>query len=125
MAGKKCKGTPLEVFSGKQASLNRIILLIHRSSKISLTKYDVYKLIHNMKGYKHIDSSTIYRRQNALISEGWITKAGTRPGQVEGEIVLYELTLKGKAALKFDGKSIEEFLKTATSEQLSKFIEYY
>jgi hypothetical protein len=58
-----------------------------------------------MRGYKHFDSRTIYRRQNALISEGWIAKAGTRPGQVEGESVLYELSLKGKVALRLDEKS--------------------
>jgi hypothetical protein len=53
----------------------------------------------------------------------WIEKAGTRPGQVEGESVLYELTLKGKAALRADERSMEEFLNAATREQLSKFIE--
>lgn len=125
MSGKKCKGTMLGVFSGKQARLNRLILLLYRSSKTSLTKYDVYKQIHNMKGYKHYNSRTIYRRTNALISESWIAKAGSRPGQVEGESVLYELTLKGKAALKLDEKSIEEFLKTATDEQLCKFIDHF
>ena len=62
MAGKRCKGTPLKVFSGKQAKLNRIILLLYRISKTSLTKYDVYKQIHNLKGFKHYDSKTVYRR---------------------------------------------------------------
>jgi DNA-binding PadR family transcriptional regulator len=125
MAGKKCKGTPLGVFSGKQAKLNRIVLLLHRSSKTSLTKYDVYKQIHNMRGYKHYDSRTIYRRINALIGEGLITKVGSRPGQVEGESVLYELTRKGKASLKADEKSMDEFLKTATEDQLSMFLDYF
>jgi DNA-binding PadR family transcriptional regulator len=113
------------VFSGKQAKLNRIVLLLHRSSKTSLTKYDVYKQIHNMRGYKQYDSRTIYRRINALISEGLITKVGSRPGQVEGESVLYELTRKGKASLKADEKSMDEFLKTATEDQLSMFLDYF
>ena len=39
--------------------------------------------------------------------------------------MLYELTLKGKAALRLDEKSLEEFLKTETSEQLSKFIDLF
>jgi DNA-binding PadR family transcriptional regulator len=125
MAGKKCKGTPLRVFSGKQAKLNRVIMLLYRSSKTSLTKYDIYKQIHNLKGYKHYDSRTVYRRITALINEGWIEKTGIRPGQVEGESVLYELTLKGKAALKLDQKSIEGFLRTATKDQLDKFIDLY
>ena len=71
------------MFSGKQAKLNRIILLLHRSSKTSLTKYDIYKQIRNIKGYKHYDSKTVYRRLNALIGEGLIAKVGSRPGLVE------------------------------------------
>ena len=82
---------------------------LYLSSKTSLTKYDIYKQIHNMKGYKHYDSRTVYRSQNALISKCLIAKVGSRPGQVEGESVLYELTLKGKANLKADEKSIGRF----------------
>jgi DNA-binding PadR family transcriptional regulator len=125
MAGKKCKGTPLKVFSGKQAKLNRIITLLYRSSKTPLTKYDIYKQIHNMKGYKHFDSRTVYRRINALIGEGLIAKVGSRPGQVEGESVLYELTRKGKASLRADEKSMEVFLQTATEEKLLKFLDLW
>jgi hypothetical protein len=124
MAGK-CKGSPLKVFSGKQAKLNRIVLLIYRSSKTPLTKYDIYKQIHNMKGYKHYDSRTVYRRINALIAEGLIAKVGSRPGQVEGETVLYELTLLGKASLRGDERSMDVFLKTATEEELLKFLDLW
>lgn len=78
-----------------------------------------------MKGYKHFDSRTVYRRINALIGEGLIAKVGSRPGQVEGESVLYELTRKGKASLKADEKSIETFLQTATDEKLMKFLDLW
>ena len=61
----------------------------------------------------------------ALNQEGWIAQKGTRPAKVQGESLLYELTLKGKAALKLDQKSIEDFLRTATDEQLLKFIEAF
>ena len=124
MAWKKCKGTRLKVFSGKEASLNRVILLILRSKKL-LAKYDVYLEIRNIKGFKHKDSKTIYRRIEALSEEGWIAQKVTRPAKVQGESLLYELTLKGKAALKLDQKSIEDFPKTATDEQLQKFIEAF
>ena len=125
MARKECKGTPLVVFSGKQAKLNRVILLLYRSSKTPLIKYDIYKLIHYMKGYRHYDSRTVYRRLNALIGEGLIAKVGSRPGQVEGESVLYELTLYGKASLRGDEKSMEVFLKTATQEELLKVLDLW
>jgi DNA-binding PadR family transcriptional regulator len=76
-----------------------------------------------MKGFRHIDSKTVYRRMDALEWDGWITQKGIRPAKVQGDSKLYELALKGKATLKLDQKSIEEFLKTATKEQLAKFIE--
>jgi DNA-binding PadR family transcriptional regulator len=124
MARKKCRGTPLKVFSGKEATLNRVILLILNSKK-PLTKYDLFLLIRNMKGFRHKASKTIYRRIYALEQGGWIIQNGMRPAKVEGNSALYELTLKGKAALRLDEKSLEEFLNTATNEQLSKFIDSF
>jgi DNA-binding PadR family transcriptional regulator len=121
LAWKRCKGTKLKVFSGKEARLNRVILLILHSKKL-LAKYDIFLEIRKIKGFKHEDSKTIYRRIGALNKEGWIHQKGTRPAKVQGESRLYELTLKGKAALNLDEKSIEEFLRTATEEQLAKFI---
>jgi DNA-binding PadR family transcriptional regulator len=112
------------VFSGKEARLNRVILLILRSKK-PLTKYDVFLEIRNTKGFKHKDSKTVYRRMDALNKEGWIAKKGTRPAKVQGESILYEVTMKGKAALKLDQKNIEDFFQTATDEQLLKFIEAF
>ena len=98
-------------------------MLILCSSKQPLAKYDVYLQIHGMKGSRHINSKTVYRRMDSLIKEGWIAQNGTRLAKVQGESVLYALSLKGKAALKLDQKSIEEFLETATEEKLNKFID--
>jgi DNA-binding PadR family transcriptional regulator len=120
MAGKKSNGTPLEVFRGKEARLNLIILLL--LEKKTLTKYDAYLEITRMKGFRHRTSKTIYRRMDALCSEGWIAVIGARPGKVQGDSMLYEATLKGKAALKLWETNMEEFLKTATPEQLTMFI---
>ena len=78
-----------------------------------------------MKGFRHCDSKTIYRRISALEQGGWITQNGSRLAKVQGNSALYELTFKGKAALKLDDKSIEEFLSTATDEQLARFIDLF
>jgi DNA-binding PadR family transcriptional regulator len=123
LARKKCKGTPLKVFSGKQATLNRIILLMLRASKNPLSKYDVFLEINRIKDFKHMDSRTVYRRMEALEQESWVDQKGSRPAKPGWPSELYEITLKGKAALKLDEKNIEDFLKTATGEQLQKFIE--
>jgi DNA-binding PadR family transcriptional regulator len=122
MARKKTKGTELSVFSGREESLNRVIFLILYSKKL-LASYDMYKEIRGMKGFRHIDSRTVYRRMEALEKQGWIRQKGTRPARPGWDSTLYELTLRGKAALKLDGKSIDEFLRKATDEQLLKLID--
>jgi hypothetical protein len=122
---KKCKGTPLKVFSGKEAKLNRLILLLYRSSKESLTKYDVYKLIHNMKGFRDLDSRTVYRRLKALIEEGYLMLVGSRPGKVEGESNLYMMSEIGRALLAVD-QYLHDFFVSATKDefmQLAQLIE--
>jgi DNA-binding PadR family transcriptional regulator len=73
-------------------------------------KYDVFLEVRRNKGFKHENSKTVYRRIDALDKEGWLTQKGTRPGKVKGESILYELTLRGKAAIRLDGKNIEDFL---------------
>ena len=60
-----------------------------------------------------------------LEREGLIAEKGTRVGKRGGDKILYELALRGKAALRLDEKSLEEFLKTATDEQLSKFLDSF
>ncbi|MGD0204139.1 MAG: helix-turn-helix transcriptional regulator [Candidatus Bathyarchaeia archaeon] len=124
MARKNCKGTKLEVFSGKQESLNRVICQI-LEWKSPLIAYDVWRQLKAIKGFKYIDSKTAYRRMEALEQEGWIVQKGTRQGKRGGDKILYELTLKGKAALRLYEKSLEEFLRTATDEQLLKFIDSF
>ncbi len=121
MAQKKSKGTKLEVFSGKQESLSRVICQV-LEWKNPIIAYDVWRQLKAIKGFKYIDSKTAYRRMEALEQEGWIAQKGTRQGKRGGDKILYELTLKGKAALRLDEKSLEEFLRTATDEQLLKFI---
>jgi DNA-binding PadR family transcriptional regulator len=125
LARKKCKGTELEVFSGKQESLNRVICQIFEW-KGPLIAYDVWRQLKVIKGFRNIDSKTVYRRMEALEQQGWIAQKGTRLGKIDREDhTLYDLTIKGKAALRLDEKSIEEFLRTATDEQLLKFIDLF
>jgi DNA-binding PadR family transcriptional regulator len=124
LARKKCKGTELEVFSGKQESLNRVICQIFEW-KSPLIAYDVWRQLKAIKGFKRINSKTAYRRMEALEQQGLIGQKGTRLGKRGGDKILYELTLRGKAALRLDEKNIEEFLQTATDEQLLKFIDLF
>jgi DNA-binding PadR family transcriptional regulator len=124
LARKKCKGTRLEVFSGKQESLNRVILQV-LERRGPLIAYDVWRQLKVIKGFRDTDSKTIYRRMEALEQQGWIAQKGTRHALPGWDSTLYELTLRGKAALKLDKKNIEDFLRTANDEQLLRFIDSY
>ncbi len=123
MAWKESKGTKLKVFSGKEARLNRVILKI-MEKKSPLINYDVWCQITSIKGFRHVNSKTAYRRMDALREEGLLAEKGTRPGKRGGDKILYELTLKGRAVLKAE-INLEKFIRTATNEQLTKFIDLF
>jgi DNA-binding PadR family transcriptional regulator len=121
MAWKKTKGTNLQVFSGKEARLNRVISKI-LENKGPLIAYDVVLQLRGIKGFRHIDSKIVYRHMEALEKQGWIAQTGTRQSQPGWDSTLHELTLRGKAALILDETNIDAFLQTATKEQLLKLI---
>ena len=124
MAESGCGSTKLKVFSNKQGKLNRVVLQIF-NVKGPLISYDVWRFIVMIKDFGHTERKTVYDRVNALSKEGYIIQRGTRPTQPGWPSELFELTRKGKAALKADKKSMDRFLAAATEEELQKFIDYY
>ena len=118
------KQTKLRVFSGKQGKLNRLVLQIFRQ-KGPLIKYDVWRFVVMIRDFGQTERKTVYDRVDALSREGYIIQRGTRPTQPGWPSELFELTRKGKAALKADKKSIDQFLATATEEELQNFIDIY
>jgi DNA-binding PadR family transcriptional regulator len=124
MPRNKCKGTPLKVFIGKQAKLNRVVLQTF-DRKAPLIAYDVWRFVVMIKDFGQTQRKTVYDRVDALSQEGYIIQKGTRPTQPGWPSELFRLTRKGKAALKADKKSIDQFLATATEEELQKFIDIY
>ena len=124
MAESISGGIKLEVFSGKQAKLNRVILQIF-DRKGPLISYDVWRFVVMIKDFGQTERKTVYYRVNALSQEGYIIQKGTRPTQPGWPSELFELTRKGKAALKAGKKSMDQFLETATEEELQKFLDIY
>jgi hypothetical protein len=61
----------------------------------------------------------------ALEQQGMDSSERNQTSKTRRGSTLYELTLKGKVALKLDEKGIEDFLRTATHEQLLKFIDLF
>lgn len=123
--GEKSKGTPLKVFSGKEETLNRLILQILRNSKQPLTKYDVALEVRRVIDFKHMDKNTVYRRMDALHKQDLISIVGERPTKPGWPSDLYAINPRGIAALKLDKKNIENFLLTASYEKLRKFNDAY
>ena len=98
------KQTKLGVFSGKQGKLNRLVLQIFRQ-KGPLIKYDVWRFVVMIRDFGQTRRKTVYDRVDALSREGYIIQRGTRPTQPGWPSELFELTRKGKAALKADKKA--------------------
>ena len=121
MARKTPKGTPLKVFSGKEASLNRVILKI-LESKNPLITYDIWLNLRVIKGFRNTAAKTVYRRVNSLEDQGWIEQSGIRQAKPGWDSALYSLTMKGRAVLMLDEVSIEGFIREATDEQLNAFL---
>ena len=125
MTANKSKGTPLQVFSGKEEALNRLILLILHASKQPLIKYDVALKVRQVKKSRHMDKNIVFRRMDALRKINMIDIVGERPTQPGWASELYAITERGKTALKLDKRNIEEFLLTADYEELHKFNDAY
>lgn len=123
MASTSGNGVPLKVFSGKEKKLNRVILPL--LEKKALAKEDVFHVLKVTKGFRGVTNKTVCRRMDQLNEGDYIAVSGTRPGAVQGECLLYKITLRGLAALRFDRKSGDEFIDTASTEELAEFLRIY
>jgi hypothetical protein len=124
MTRNKGKGTRLKVFSGREASLNRVIFLILYSKKL-LTSYDTYLEIRGIKGYRHTKRQCVDRRMKALYQQGWLEKKGIRPAKAHFPSPLYILSIRAQAAIAISKKDLDVFIQTAPEQQLQKLIEAF
>lgn len=122
MEHKKNKCTSLEVFSGRGERLNRVIFLVLRHDGI-LTRYDLFKQIRSIKGFRHTRIQSVYRRVDALYQQCWLDSNGVRMAKAHFASPLYELNVRALAALELDKTDLNEFLKTVSKEQIQKLIE--
>ena len=122
LAHNKHKGTRLKVFSGREERLNRVIFLILRRYGI-LTRYDLFKQIRSIKGFRHTKIQVVYRRVDALFQQGYLDTNGVRIAKAHFSSPLYQLNERALAALEIDKTDLNELLKTAPKEQLQKLID--
>ena len=122
MAKSTGGGIKLEVFSGKQAKLNRIIFLVLRCKSV-LTSYETYKEIRSIKGFRHVNRQNIDRRMKELHKEGYLEVIGTKPAKAHFQQPLYRLGNSAKAALELSKKDWNLTLKKSPKEELRELID--
>jgi DNA-binding MarR family transcriptional regulator len=117
LARKKRKGTELSVFKGREAKLNRAILLtiVQKSPQII---YDVTKIIRKQKGFKHTKYTNVSRRVKALEQQGYLEKAGNRKTQAGAQGILYQLTTRAHVALFLNKVNLDTFIKKSDEDTL-------
>ena len=119
MAPKKCKGTKLKVFSGREAKLNLLIFLILSPENKLLASYDIYREVHATKGFRRRGKQNVDRRVKALFKQGWLETEGIRDTKPHFLSPLYKLSEKARAALELR-RDLNLFLETAPKDQLRK-----
>ena len=77
MARKKCKGTELSVFKGREAKLNRAIFQTLASKGIA-TIYDIHKEIRKLRGMAKIRYSSETNECKALKNLNYVNKTKTK-----------------------------------------------
>ena len=98
MASKKCKGTELAVFKGKEAKLNRAIMqtLAHNSPQ---TIYDIHKRIIQIRALKNTRYANVNTRAKTLEKAGFLRKTGSKETKAGFKATLYEATSRALFAL--------------------------
>ena len=117
MTQKKSKGTKLQVFSGREARLNRAILQT-LTIEFPLIIYDISKRIRNVRGLRHTKNTNVGRRVKALEQQGYVEIAGSRETQSGSQGILYQLTTRAQVALLLTKISMEVFIEEADEEML-------
>ena len=118
MAQKKCKGTQLSVFKGREAKLNHAILII--IIKISpQTIYDIAKTVRQRKGFTNTKYTNVNRRVKALEKQGFLEKAGYRHALQGTQVTLFQPTTRAYVALFLNQLDLDIFVKEADESTLT------
>jgi hypothetical protein len=117
MRRKRGTGTELNVFSGREAKLNRVIFLV-LDAKNPLTSYDMYLELRKIKGFRHVKRQSVDRRMKALWAQGWIMKNGIRPAKAHFLSPLYTLSIRAHVALTLNKTDLNIFIQVAEKNDL-------
>lgn len=110
-------GPLLSVFKGREAKLNRAILLI-LFQKGPLVVYDITKEVKKRKGFRFTKYTNINRRVRALVEQGYLESVGSRETQSGSQGTLYQPTMRAKVAFYLNQVSPDQFITEANDEAL-------
>jgi hypothetical protein len=111
-------GSKLSVFKGREAKLNRAILLVLFQNG-PLVVYDITKEVKKRKGFRFTKYTNVNRRVRALTQQGYLESVGSRDTQSGSQGTLYQPTIRAKVAFYLNEISPDQFIKEATDEALT------
>lgn len=109
MVRKKCKGTELSVFKGREARLNRAIFQA-LATKGPQNIYEIQKQTRSTKGLKNTRYPSVNKRVKVLEEMGYIKKASVRKAKSGFETSIYELKVQAYLAMLLDSFNLEDLI---------------
>ena len=115
MARKKCKGTELSVFKGREARLNRAIFQI-LSAEEPQAIWDIFKGVTKLRGLKGKRYAVVEVRMKALETQGYLAVAGERDTKQGYKTPTFKMTAKAKLARAIGPRTIDDIVREVDEE---------
>jgi hypothetical protein len=107
----------LSVFKGREAKLNRAILLIlARESPLNMRQ--VYKRVRTYKDLSHTRYRVVNRRMKLLKDEGLLEQVRVEKMPQGFVAKLYQLNVRACLALTLEHIDLDEFIRSATESEV-------
>jgi DNA-binding MarR family transcriptional regulator len=121
MARKKCKGTELSVFKGREARLNRAIFQ-SLAFKGPQTIYNIHKNARTFRELRNIHYGNVNKRVRALEQTGYVKIVKVQSTKAGFEATVYELSAKAYLALMLDSISLENLLNRIDDDSATEIL---
>jgi hypothetical protein len=121
MARKKCKGTGLSVFKGREAKLNRVIFQTLALKGLQSTNR-LYLNVRKLHEFRCKHYGNVNKRVRALENLGYVKAIDIPSYEGRTKAVVYELKAKAYLALMLDSISLENLLNRTNEETATKIL---
>ena len=111
---KRNEKSKLSLFKGREARLNKIILLI-LGRECCLNIWQVYKRVRETRGFRHTRYHVINRRIRDLEQEGFIEVTMVKETPQGQKVKFYQSTTKTHLAFLLDAINLDQLIQSANS----------